>query len=468
MASDASSGPTVRAVTSTSSPSVFSLSWSACSTAYSSSSESRPGTPARSTVLSDSITPAAIQLQVFGIPTTTGSGDIEVLPQGGTFGSTASLVYLGNNAFTSSAVTSFVNLANKQISVQVRGGGAHVAIDVVGYFRAPAGGFVSSVTAGAGLTGGTITTSGTIAVDTTAIQSRVTGTCASGSSIRTINANGSVTCQTDGPVNAFVQNGNAFGADAVLGTTDGSALDLRAGGARVMRYEPNAISPNVIGGSPANNVTPLVRGATIAGGGVPSGNTDPTFPSEAPNRVTDAYGTVGGGFANVAGDDAGTVVDHPFATVAGGVGNVASGTNATVAGGFGNVASGTDSVVAGGSSNVASGTDSTIAGGILNIASGTDSSVGGGAANEARGLDSFVAGGVGNLASGHASWAGGAMRTPSPRAFPPITTVRSSGATISVSFSIPWPRGNSPRAPRAGFASSPPSTERVLRPTSFR
>lgn len=84
-----------------------------------------------------SATPGAVQLQVFGIPTSSASGDIEVLPQGGAFGATASLVYLGNNAFTSAAVTSLVNVANKQISVQVRGGGAHVAIDVVGYFRAP-------------------------------------------------------------------------------------------------------------------------------------------------------------------------------------------------------------------------------------------------------------------------------------------------------------------------------------------
>lgn len=83
------------------------------------------------------ITPGAVQLQVYGIPTTSGSGDIEILPQGSTFGSTATLVYLGNNAFTSSSATSRVNTANKQISVQVRGPGAHVAIDVVGYFTAP-------------------------------------------------------------------------------------------------------------------------------------------------------------------------------------------------------------------------------------------------------------------------------------------------------------------------------------------
>ncbi|MFO1306622.1 MAG: tail fiber domain-containing protein [Burkholderiales bacterium] len=95
--------------------------------------------------------PTAIQLQVYGIPTTSGSGDIEILPQGGTFGSTATLVYLGTNAFTSSAATSLVNTTNNQISVQVRGGGAHVAIDVVGYFRPPSAVAVRNAGGSAGL-----------------------------------------------------------------------------------------------------------------------------------------------------------------------------------------------------------------------------------------------------------------------------------------------------------------------------
>ncbi|MFO1303335.1 MAG: tail fiber domain-containing protein [Burkholderiales bacterium] len=174
-----------------------------------------------------SISPSAVQMQVYGIPTTTGSGDIEILPQGGTFGSTATLVYLGNNAFTSASSTSLANLANKQISVQVRGGGAHVAIDVVGYFRAPAGGFVSSITAGAGLTGGTITSSGTIAVDTATIQSRVTGTCAAGSSIRAIAANGTVTCETDdvgtGTVTSVATGAGLTGGPIVTSGTIGLA-----------------------------------------------------------------------------------------------------------------------------------------------------------------------------------------------------------------------------------------------------
>src|SRR3954454_7109084 len=74
IASAASSGPTVRAVTSTSSPpspeAAFSLSWRACSTAYSSSSESRPGTPTRSTVLSDSKCRSAVASGTYFTQTT--------------------------------------------------------------------------------------------------------------------------------------------------------------------------------------------------------------------------------------------------------------------------------------------------------------------------------------------------------------------------------------------------------------
>ncbi len=130
------------------------------------------------------------------------------------------------------------------------------------------------------------------------------------------------------------QGGNAFGATAVLGTTDAHALDLRANNERVMRYEPNTISPNVIGGSPANSATNGVRGATIAGGGVPAGDTDPDVAGEGPNRVTDAYGTVGGGYDNVAGtDDPDPVGPGAFATVAGGIGNAARGTASMVGAG---------------------------------------------------------------------------------------------------------------------------------------
>ena len=44
------------------------------------------------TQLPAALNPAAVQLQVFGMPTTAASGDIEILPQGGSFGSTATMV----------------------------------------------------------------------------------------------------------------------------------------------------------------------------------------------------------------------------------------------------------------------------------------------------------------------------------------------------------------------------------------
>ena len=215
----------------------------------------------------------------------------------------------------------------------------------------------------------------------------------------------------------YQDGGNAFGGPAVLGTTDNHPLDVIVNGVRAMRYEPNAISPNVIGGHPANNVTAGVRGATIAGGGVPTGNTDPNFTGQAPNRVTDAYGTVGGGYDNVAGNDTGSTVDAPFGTVGGGLRNLASGFGSTVSGGYLNNAGGTYSTVAGGSGNTPSGSSSTIAGGGSNIASGTSSVVAGGSTNTASGAVSTVAGGASNIASGNFSIvAGGQQNTASGHA----------------------------------------------------
>ena len=183
---------------------------------------------------------------------------------------------------------------------------------------------------------------------------------------------------------------------------DATSLDIKVAGQRVMRYEYNAISPKVIGGSPANSVTIGVRGATIAGGGVPVGG-DPDFNFEGANEVTDHYGTVGGGHHNLAGDWSGSSGDRPFATVSGGHNNSASGFASTIGGGQFNTASGANSTGGGGYGNAPSGGHSTVGGGSGNVASGSAGTVGGGAGNTASGTYSTVGGGQSNVASGYGS-----------------------------------------------------------------
>ena len=64
-------------------------------------------------------------------------------------------------------------------------------------------------------------------------------------------------CAADsgGAANAFVQGGNAFGGIARFGTNDDQPIEVEVNGARVLRIEPNAVSPNIMhgynGGPPA-------------------------------------------------------------------------------------------------------------------------------------------------------------------------------------------------------------------------
>ncbi|HSU44764.1 MAG TPA: tail fiber domain-containing protein [Casimicrobiaceae bacterium] len=316
----------------------------------------------------------AVQLQVFGIPTTSASGDIEILPQGASFGSTATMVYVATIPFNTVSTAAKVNLANHQIGVQVRGGGAHVAIDVVGYFAAPTG------------SGGKF----------------------------------------------FMQGGNAFGTTAVLGTTDNQPVNINVNGARVARYEPSTFSPNVIAGHANNAAAPGSGDGNTIGGGGASGSdcfepSTGTGTRSCGNKVTGGFNTIGGGRANVATDE-GTVAGGSSNTagvesaVGGGVGNTASGRWAAIAGGannsvpFGdfatvgggdtNTANGDNGTVAGGTGNTAGG-NATVAGGALNTASGGASTVAGGIGNTASGGGATVAGGSSNMASGQYSFAAG-------------------------------------------------------------
>ncbi len=97
---------------------------------------------------------------------------------------------------------------------------------------------------------------------------------------------------------------DAFGATAVLGTTDNNALDLRVNGARAMRLQPTGGSPNVIGGHANNAAVPSYEGQTIAGGGTAGANCfDPptgTTTRSCANLTNSLYATVSGGYANQA------------------------------------------------------------------------------------------------------------------------------------------------------------------------
>jgi trimeric autotransporter adhesin len=196
-----------------------------------------------------------------------------------------------------------------------------------------------------------------------------------------------------------------------LGTSDNTAFELRVNATRVLRLEnitgTDGNAPNLIGGYNANWITSGVYGATLFGGGYD------TYGGSLPNRVTDVYGTVSGGFNNQSGDNAGLVTDTAFATVGGGMGNTASGPNATIGGGEGNTASGENTTVCGGMGNDATddratigggsgntaGSIATVGGGVANTAA-SGATVGGGYWNTASGDDSTIAGGSGNTASG--------------------------------------------------------------------
>ncbi|MFO1313346.1 MAG: tail fiber domain-containing protein [Burkholderiales bacterium] len=238
------------------------------------------------------------------------------------------------------------------------------------------GGTVTSITAGAGLSGGTITTTGTLAVDP---------------------------ASTTLTSNFFRQGGNAFGGTALLGTDDSNALDIRVNGARIMRYQPDAVSGNVVGGSAANSVNVGVHGATIAGGGrAGSDCEDPvlgTYTRNCANVGGADYSTVGGGLSNVAGD--------AYASVGGGRSNTSSAFWTTVAGGHLNTASAQSATVGGGELNAATNGNTTVGGGSFNIASGGSATVGGGYFNEATGNAATVPGGQGNHATGDYSLAAG-------------------------------------------------------------
>lgn len=189
-----------------------------------------------------------------------------------------------------------------------------------------------------------------------------------------------------------------------MGTTDNQPLQLRVNGTRALLLQPNATSPNLLGGYSGNSTSPGVLGATIGGGGQ----------SGAVNQVQDAFGTVAGGRGNTAGGLLAAVgggewneARGDYATVAGGAFNSAMGLDTAVAGGINNSAAGDWSMVGGGSANSASADYAAIGGGQNNVVTDTHGTVGGGSDNSALGIYTTVSGGQFNTATNWNATVGG-------------------------------------------------------------
>lgn len=211
---------------------------------------------------------------------------------------------------------------------------------------------------------------------------------------------------------------NAFGA-----TIGGGLRNLANGGESTIGGGSGNLTrkfASTVSGGFGNKAT--AKGATVAGGG-----RFEDFDTSTGNRATDAFGTVGGGADNQAGNNDGDSLpatrNANYNTVSGGLSNEASGeagstvggggfntaseNSATVGGGFSNTASGAASMVGGGRSNTASENSSTVGGGSSNEASGIASTIGGGRSNAASRRFATVGGGNGNSATGNSAHVGG-------------------------------------------------------------
>jgi hypothetical protein len=245
-----------------------------------------------------------------------------------------------------------------------------------------------------------------------------------------------------------------------LGTADSQPLEIRAGGVRAFRLEPDATgsgAPNVVGGSGANSVSNGVVGATIAGGGAVSyGGTAYS------NSVTAVFGSIGGGARNL--------VANQFSSVVGGYQNAALGYISTIGGGAFNTTDGNNASVLGGAYNLAAGIYSTLGGGNYNSAIGDGSFVGGGGydkdrndSNVASGLASAVVGGVGSVASGAYSSVGAGYENQAGGAYSSVAGGQQNSA--SGEFST-VPGGNDNTA-SGDFSFAAGAQARAVTPGSF-
>ena len=225
--------------------------------------------------------------------------------------------------------------------------------------------------------------------------------------------------------NFWKTGGNNVAAGQFLGSTNNQPVELWVNGARALRLEPTASSPNIIGGYVGNSVTAGV-GSTIHGGGgngmashidsasfaaigggslnnIQTNADESVIGGGSHNTIaTGAFdSTIGGGNFNTAGDR--------YTAIGGGLQNTAGNGFATISGGSANNAIRLWATIGGGGSNTNQSDYGFIGGGNLNYVGngGTASTIAGGAANYASGNYAAIPGGLSNLASGDYTFAAG-------------------------------------------------------------
>jgi hypothetical protein len=196
-------------------------------------------------------------------------------------------------------------------------------------------------------------------INSSSVQRRVNGTCSSGSSIRSIAADGSVTCEADDVGNSgwgLSGNSGTNSSTDFVGTTDDQALIFKANNTLIGKFESS--THNISLGKPTNSIN------TDGNSHVISGGVDNVISS--PGLIS-SNSTIGGGSNNSISSLMNSV---SLITIAGGGDNQANKEGATISGGKNNQATGLLSTVIGGSTNKALGENSVVAGGNNNTAGG--------------------------------------------------------------------------------------------------
>jgi hypothetical protein len=226
-------------------------------------------------------------------------------------------------------------------------------------------------------------------------------------------------------------NSGTLPAKDFIGTSDNQPLHFKVNNTRVMRFELNGPSPNVLGGFAANNAAAGVVGATISGGGgfISAANTagaDYASISGGSGHAAAGFAsTIGGGEANLIASNA----NH--AVISGGVRNLVedgaaggtisgggnnrigpSSSDSSIGGGFGNTVlmNSSKNVLGGGQNNLISSnvTHSVISGGLQNTlsAGATYVTIGGGQGNTIENLfNGAIGGGAANTVARGADYA---------------------------------------------------------------